>query len=39
VLVFVLEYLESSIVHRRDEIERLIEAPLLAIIPEGDGTR
>jgi capsular polysaccharide biosynthesis protein len=39
VLVFVLEYLESSIVRRREEIERLIDAPLLAIIPEGDSAR
>lgn len=39
VILFVLEYLESTIVHRRDELERLMAAPLLAAIPEGDTAR
>lgn len=34
VIVFVLEYLESSIVRRRDDIERALELPVLAVIPE-----
>ncbi len=34
VIVFVLEYLESSIVRRRDDVERALELPVLAIIPE-----
>jgi capsular polysaccharide biosynthesis protein len=34
VIIFVLEYLESSIVRRRDDIERILELPVLASIPE-----
>lgn len=33
VVVFVLEYLESSIVRRRDDIERALDLPVLAAIP------
>lgn len=39
VVVFILEYLESSIIHRRDDIERLIGSPLLAIIPDMEASR
>ena len=34
VIIFVLEYLESSIVRRREDIERMLEIPVLATIPE-----
>lgn len=34
IIVFVLEYLESSVVRRRDDLERGIELPVLAAIPE-----
>ena len=34
VIIFVLEYLESSIVRRREDIERVLEMPVLATIPE-----
>ena len=37
VIVFVLEYLESSIVRRREDLERVIDAPVLATIPHFDG--
>lgn len=33
IIVFVLEYLESSIVRRREDIERVLELPVLASIP------
>lgn len=33
IIVFVLEYLESSIVHRREDIERTLELPVLSSIP------
>jgi len=33
-IIFVLEYLESSIVRRRDDIERALELPVLATIPD-----
>jgi capsular polysaccharide biosynthesis protein len=36
VIVFVLEYLESSIVRRREDIERSLELPVLASIPQMD---
>ena len=36
VIVFVLEYLESSIVRRRDDLERMLEMPVLATIPDVD---
>lgn len=34
ILIFVLEYLESAIVRRRDDIERTLDLPVLATIPE-----
>lgn len=34
VLVFVLEFLESAVIHRRSDIERATELPVLAVIPE-----
>ena len=34
IVVFVLEYLESSVVRRRDDLERGMELPVLAAIPE-----
>jgi capsular polysaccharide biosynthesis protein len=34
VIIFVLEYLESSIVRRREDIERAIDLPVLATIPD-----
>jgi capsular polysaccharide biosynthesis protein len=34
VIVFVLEYLESSIVRRREDVERSLELPVLANIPQ-----
>jgi capsular polysaccharide biosynthesis protein len=33
IIVFVLEYLESSIVHRREDIERSLDLPVLASVP------
>jgi capsular polysaccharide biosynthesis protein len=36
VIVFSLEYLESSIVRRREDIERSLELPVLANIPQMD---
>ncbi|MCK6579030.1 MAG: hypothetical protein L6Q98_13085 [Anaerolineae bacterium] len=39
VLVFVLEYLESAIVHRREDVERLFDQPLLAAIPDMEVSR
>jgi capsular polysaccharide biosynthesis protein len=33
IVVFVLEYLESSVVRRRDDLERGMELPVLAAIP------
>lgn len=37
VIVFVLEYLESGIVRRREDVERQLNLPLLAVIPPGEG--
>ncbi len=37
VIVFVLEYLESSVVRRRDDLERVLELPVLATIPGAEG--
>jgi capsular polysaccharide biosynthesis protein len=37
VIVFVLEYLESSIVRRSEDLERTIEIPVLASIPRADS--
>lgn len=34
IVVFVLEYLESSVVRRRDDLERGMDLPVLAAIPE-----
>jgi succinoglycan biosynthesis transport protein ExoP len=34
IIIFVLEYLESSVVRRRDDLERGMELPVLAAIPE-----
>lgn len=34
VIVFVLEYLESSMIRRRDDVERGLELPVLATIPD-----
>ncbi len=36
IIIFVLEYLESSVVRRREDLERMLEIPVLAIIPEGN---
>jgi capsular polysaccharide biosynthesis protein len=36
VLVFVLEYLESSVVRRREDLERVLEIPVLAVVPDMD---
>lgn len=36
VLVFVLEYLESSTVRRRDDLERALQMPVLASLPPAD---
>lgn len=33
-LVFVLEFLESAVIHRRVDVERVTELPVLAVIPE-----
>ena len=37
VIVFVLEYLESSVVHNRDDLERSTGIPVLAAIPYTEG--
>jgi capsular polysaccharide biosynthesis protein len=34
IIVFALEYLESSIVRRRDDIERALDLPVLATLPD-----
>lgn len=36
IVVFVLEYLESSVVRQREDIERQLELPVLATIPHTD---
>lgn len=36
VVVFVLEYLESSVVRRREDLERALDMPVLATIPRND---
>ena len=36
VIVFVLEYMESSVVRHREDIERTMEMPVLATIPDFD---
>ncbi|MDX2162748.1 MAG: Wzz/FepE/Etk N-terminal domain-containing protein [bacterium] len=35
VIIFVLEFLESVVIRRRDDIERGLELPVLAAIPDG----
>jgi capsular polysaccharide biosynthesis protein len=37
ILVFVLEYLESSVIRRRDDLERTLDLPVLAAIPDSEG--
>ncbi|HEX2906216.1 MAG TPA: Wzz/FepE/Etk N-terminal domain-containing protein [Phototrophicaceae bacterium] len=37
IIVFVLEYLESSVIRRREDLERVLEIPVLAAIPENEG--
>lgn len=37
VLVFALEYLESSVIRRRDDLERVLEMPVLASVPDAEG--
>lgn len=34
ILVFVLEYLESSVIRRREDLERALDIPVLATIPD-----
>jgi capsular polysaccharide biosynthesis protein len=34
IIVFVLEYLESSVVRRREDIERALDLPVLAAVPD-----
>ena len=36
-IVFVLEYLESNIVRRREDVERFLDLPVLAAIPADDA--
>jgi capsular polysaccharide biosynthesis protein len=33
IIVFVLEYLESSVIHRREDLERTLDVPVLASLP------
>lgn len=35
IIVFVLEFMESAIVRRRDDLERALDLPVLAAIPDG----
>ncbi len=37
IILFVMEYLESSIVRRREDIERSVDIPVLAAIPDMEG--
>lgn len=37
IMVFVLEYLESSVVRRRDDLERALDLQVLASIPDMEG--
>jgi capsular polysaccharide biosynthesis protein len=37
IIVFVLEYLESSIVRSREDVERSLDIPVLAAIPHMEG--
>lgn len=36
VIIFILEYLESSIIRRREDLERMMDIPVLAAIPESN---
>lgn len=36
-IIFILEYLESGIIRRREELERQMNLPVLAAIPPGDA--
>lgn len=36
VIIFILEYLESAIVRRREDVERALSLPVLASIPDLD---
>jgi len=35
-VVFLLEYLEANILRRAEDVERLLEIPLLAVVPEAE---
>lgn len=37
VIIFVLEYLESSVVRNQDDIERSLDLPVLAVLPERES--
>lgn len=37
VIIFILEFLESSVVRRRDDVERTLDLPVLASIPNFDA--
>ena len=39
VIVFVLEFIESSIIRRRDDVERVLDLPVLATIPNFESRR
>lgn len=34
IIIFVLEFLESSVIRRREDLERIMDIPVLAAIPE-----
>ncbi len=36
VIIFVLEYLESAVIRRRDDLERVLDIPVLATVPHSD---
>lgn len=36
IIIFILEYLESSVIRRRDDLERVMAIPVLAAIPESN---
>ncbi len=37
IIVFALEYLESSVVHSRDDVERGLDLPVLAALPDSES--
>ena len=37
IIVFVMEYLESSVVRRREDVERSLDLPVLAAVPDMEG--